>query len=267
MYNLTLTGTLSFGRGMDNADADFRVFSTCPEIAPAYDVLIFTDSKGSVSDIPGSPCWTDMLAEQLSSEGRSCLLIVRPKVLTTFFTLLNFMAGNRITFRSLITNVGFVDFTPKKEEYMIDIMDQAPTSEIRSCLSYRKLSTYQLSSGEEQPLYTFEYGAIEERIARLLAERFEYSLLTGTMEFSSDIPIPRQRPPEFFSQLRATNEFIFKVAQHSHSVHFVQPLKFPLSCFGEVLSLDAVHFTEYGHRKIYEILSPLVARYIVPRES
>ena len=265
MYEMSKSNQLDFGPGMGNNGKDFRVLTSTADITQSYDVLVFTDSKGSSISEQGEQCWTDMLISQLIEKGMSCLFVSRPKELTTFFTLINFLNNNLLSFRYLITNVGFVDFTPKKEEFMTDILSQAPSENIRSGLSYQVLSSYQLSSGEDASLYTFEYGDIEKVIAEELTKRFEYTLLVGTMEFSPAIAIQRKRPPEFFTQLNKTNEFIFKIAQASHKLHFVQPLKYPFSNNGDNMSYDAVHFTPSGHTAMYQILSPVVGNYICRR--
>lgn len=241
---------LHFGPGMPNEDVDFRVFSTHPGLLESYDVLVFADSRGSVSSEPETPCWTELLIDHLNKRGMTALCVTRPKVLTIAFSLVNFLRSNPLGLRSLVTNIGFVDLTPKKREYMDDIAVQNPFPIGSSRLKARELAPYRLSSGEVTSLFTFDYGALYKRLAQELEARFEYAMLIGTLEFGMDIPIPRERPADFFSQLHATNQWLFQMAQESKRLHFVQPIKYPFSKLPKV-SFDAVHFTAFGHDAVF----------------
>ena len=74
-----------------------------------------------------------------------------------------------------------------------------------------------------------------------------------------------ERPAEFFTQLSQTNRLLFDIAQLSHSVHFVQPLKYPHTPLGAAITLDGVHFTASGHRRMYEVLKPYADCYLANR--
>jgi len=274
MYNIIdKRNKFDFGKGDVNEYSDFLLKSSHKDVQKYYDVLVFTDSKGSVAnfvdhsteyvtDLEDNSLWTDELIKQLEKQNLSFILVSRPKILTIFFTLINFLKNNDITFNYLITNIGFVDLTPKKMENMEDIVLQTPSEKYQKGLSYRKLSPYKLSSGEKQHLYTFNYGDIETDIVKELESRFSYSLLIGCLEFSENIKIPRERPIDFFRQLNNTNRFLFDIANKSYKVHYLQPLKYP---YGNLpaLSLDAVHQSDIGHVVMFKLLKPYIETYFV----
>lgn len=125
MKPLTFKNFFNFGEGIINQNKDFKILSS-HEDGEDYDLLIFTDSKGtSIGDEVGKE-WTTLLIKKLKSKGISYLFVSRPKEMTVFFTLLNFLELNNIKFKKLVTNVGFVDTTPKKEEFIDDIFSQCP---------------------------------------------------------------------------------------------------------------------------------------------
>jgi len=259
-----------FGPGKCNDYSDFKIKSSSQRPLKHYDVLIFTDSKGSVDtfvddskgyskDLINEDFWTDKICEQLETQGLSFLFISRPKILTIFFTLINFLMNNNISYNYLITNLGFVDFTPKKEENMQDILLQSPYT--KSELSYKKLSPYKLRSGIVDYLYTFNYGKIANNLAKDISKHFTYSLLIGCMEFSQSICIPRERPIDFFNQLKKTNEFLFEISNLSSRIHYFQPIKYPYDYLVK-LSEDAVHFTQDGHNYLFKLLKPYVKFYL-----
>jgi len=76
--------------------------------------------------------------------------------------------------------------------------------------------------------------------------------LIGTFEFSSDIKIERIRPFEFFSQLQESNNLIRSICNCSSNLHFVEVNQY-LPEDENVLSYDAVHFTQEGHSRMYDI--------------
>ena len=115
-----------FGPGQINDYSDFVMKSSSPVPLDSYDVLIFTDSKGSVDTFVKDNkinekknitdhLWTDKICSFFDEKGISYLFISRPKILTIFFSLINFITKNNVSYKYLITNVGFVDFTLRKK--------------------------------------------------------------------------------------------------------------------------------------------------------
>ena len=248
MIDITENNNFNFGNGLDNKNPDFRIL--CSHIGRNYDLLIFTDSKGtSLGDCAGKE-WTIQLINKFRVEKKSFVFISRPKEITTFFTLINFLKLNKINFDNLISNVGLVDFTPKKEVFIDDILEQNPFKNNK--LSKYVLCDYTLTSSENVKLYSINYFDTSKFIADFLREKFKKIFLIGTFEFKSNIKIERKRPIEFFTQLTEGNTFIRSICSQSYQFLFID-LNIQLPKKGEVLSYDAVHFTQLGHEKVTNI--------------
>jgi hypothetical protein len=253
-----------FGPGEDNSGSDFRVLKSHMESQLDADVLIFTDSRGSAIDHTGniSNCWPDQLFEHLSRHGVSVLFISRPKDITVFFSLVNFLSNNNVKFKHLITNVGFVDFTPKKISVIEDIRMQIPKAWPAYEYDLETYPPYQLSDGNLENLYSLRYDHMRPKLCEFLKERFRRSFLIGTLECDQTIPIQRKRPDAFFKQLKVTNHFLFDLANSHHSLQFIQPLRFQEPGH-PLMTYDGVHFTKLGHRIITDVLTPYLNHFII----
>ena len=65
MIDLTLENYFDFGKGNENKNSDFRVLTS--NISNNYDVLIFTDSKGtSIGDSRGKE-WTSRIIDSFET--------------------------------------------------------------------------------------------------------------------------------------------------------------------------------------------------------
>ena len=137
MYNIIKNHSLNFGSGKENQTGDYRIISSIERINEFYDVLIFTDSKGSSINNKHSKCFTDFLIDKLEEKRMSYLFVSRPK--------------------------------------------------------------------------------------------------------------------EFFTQLSATNMLLNRICEMSKNLYYVPPFKITISNENE-FSYDAVHFTEIGHRKQFEVI-------------
>lgn len=260
LFNID-TKKFLWGPGSENIGADFLILSSEPELLDHYDFLIFTDSKGmTLKQDEVSSTWTHMLATERTEAGFTVLLVTRPKVITVFFTLVNFVRNNSVKFDFLITNLGFVDHTPKKKEFLEDLVHQLPDSFPLNELSLKDLGTYKLSSGKEELLFSYNYSTIPELIGYELNRSFRFCVLIGIIEFNSKIKIDRVRPEYFFEQLRTSNEFIFNITKKSPSMIFFQYLRAPLS-YPEKISYDAVHFTSFGHKQLFQNIKVLLSNY------
>lgn len=245
--------SLKFGPGKDNENSDFRIIASSGNIQKQFDVLIFTDSRGSSLNNSIEWCWTDLLMRELTSRGLSFLFVSRPKDMTVYFTLINFLQNNDIRYKYLFTNVGFVDLTPKKLEFINDIIEQSPWKKLDTLLTYKKLCRYRLSNGEMAILYNIDYSRIISKMPEELVNRFRAVYFIGTPEFSKSIKIERKRPKEFFSQLSATNILIESICDISRDFYCIPPFIFS-SDTQNIFSYDAVHFTDLGHLKQYETI-------------
>lgn len=244
MIDLTAKNHFDFGKGNENKNSDFRVLTS--NISNNYDVLIFTDSKGTNVDKIGVKEWTSQIIDYFERNQITYLFISRPKEITIFFTLLNFLKLNNIQFLNLISNLGFVDLTPKKEEFIDDIIMQNPFQNQK--LYKYELCDYKLSSGEIAKLFSVDYLTISKDIADTIKEKFNKIFLIGTFEFNSKINIKRKRPLEFYIQLQETNKFIELICSYYEQFIFIN-VNIDLPNNAHDLSYDAVHFTQAGHDK------------------
>lgn len=245
--------SLSFGPGIENEKDDCRVVFS-EKGRDSVDFLIFTDSRGSaIEDFESKEyCWTDGLIKKLERDNFSYLFVSRPKDLTVFFTLLNFLELTPLKFKYLVTNMGFVDFTPKKKIYSEDILTQTPNSFNRNGLILRGHETISLSVGGKETLHSYEYLGLSKLIGAVLDARFQHSFLLSTLEVSREIVIPRKRPDSFFSQLRVTNKFLGEISSNSKACSIIDPFAPHLD--ESRITYDGVHFTKYGHQIIVECL-------------
>ena len=242
MIDITATNRYHFRDGGKNKNLDYRVVVS--NIADHYDVLIFTDSRGtSIGDSIGTE-WTSQLLVFLDKYGVTYLFISRPKEITTFFTLINFIHNNEISFDKLISNLGFVDLTPKKESFIDDMLRQNPFD--NSIIHKRTICDYKLNTGEIVKLYGLNCSLLATEIAQVLQENFEEIILLGTFEFNANIKIERKRPLEFYNQLKKTNQFIQEICSYDECFLYVD-VNLNKSKLDNQLSYDAVHFTQQGH--------------------
>lgn len=248
MIDITNNHDFDFGEGIINNNLDFRICTSNINI-DEYDVLIFSDSKGTSIGAEKGSEWTTLLLNDFEKKGLSYLLITRPKEITVFFTLINFIRLNKIKSKLLITNLGFVDLTPKKEEFIDDIIGQNFFNEF--FLNKYQLCKYQLSSGIYAYLFSLDYQSVSKEIASFLEGSFNKTYLIESFEFSSDIKIERKRPKEFFTQLTMTNQLINSIAKQASNINVVS-VHSGMPIDQSILSYDAVHFTKEGHRFVYE---------------
>jgi len=218
-----------------NPGGDFFVRANCP--VEAVKVLLFFDSRG----ISGGS-WEESLLKKLETryQETGCLTVARPLELTTWATLYNFVRLNALRPELLITNVGIVDYTPKKYSLCQDMLAQVGYSGPGGA-EIHELEQWVLSSGETETLFTVDYSeAYAERLRGLFASFPVVSVKTPLVE--PGIKIERVRPPCFFRQLHKTNQFIDSLGFRTVE----------LGTFGRELTYDAVHWTPEGNLFAYE---------------
>lgn len=251
MYNLSYpVSKLQFGPGHERKGNDFRIISSSPNIGNTYENLIFTDSKGSCIENK-VVCWTDKLIEEFKSENKTFLFISRPKDMTTFITLVNFLDLNMISFKNLITNVGYADLTPSKFSFIEDIKKQISNTVYDLNLVPKELEKYKLSAGSHEILYSYNFGKIENLISNYLSNKFENIILLGTMFFSKKINLKRHRPNSFYKKLRESNDYIKKICSYNQNINFFNPIPNQNSKLKNYAH-DGVHFTSEGHNLFFK---------------
>lgn len=113
-----------FGVGEKSTSSENQIFKSCRDYKADY--LLFFDSRALATN---EPTYKDTilfhLIEILNQNNISYIAISRPKNVTIFATLFNFLNLNpKLQFKFLITNLGFVDCTPKKQEIIDDMLLQ-----------------------------------------------------------------------------------------------------------------------------------------------
>ncbi|WP_260260063.1 hypothetical protein [Vibrio intestinalis] len=239
-----VTKLLKFGPGeVSNSESNVSICSSS-SLKENYDWLIFLDSRGLERDCSRHETWLMKLCGLLSDYKISYLVISRPKNITTFPTLINFLSLNKFRFKNLITNLGFVDCTPKKSCFVHDINDQIKPFYFDK-LPLLDLNDAIMSGNERIDLYTLRYN--DEYLSYLscvLKNNFDSSYLITTPIVDQSVQFPRKRPLSFYNQIGKSNEIISVIAEKSSS-YIIDTNGLDIGTF------DGVHYTKSDHRKIY----------------
>lgn len=204
------------------------------------DYLLFLDSRGISREFAGS--LADRLVAQISPRGARYLLLCRPLELTTWATLINFITFNKLNPAKIVTNMGFVDFTPKKQSVLQNAIQQVEFFVGRDVAESYFLQNFVSSTGEEIPLYSMSYGGVYRKCIESIVVR-QPTVIINTPLVDPGIRIERERPRVFFSALADSNEF-------NRSICGVQVVDIP--DFDETLTCDAVHYTSRGNEVIFD---------------
>jgi len=245
---------LDYGIGENSTSKENKTFYNLNNINE-IDYLIYLDSRGlTINEKNCHNSYMYKLIKELENDNTSYIAISRPKNLITFTTLLNFLSSNsNLSFKNLITNVGFVDFTPKKNIFIEDMILQAKTLWSEN-FEVEELSSYQMTNGEEE-LYALKYslGYVEFISEYISNYQFEKCIYINTPIISSDIKIERERPIEFFEKIIETNKLIEQIIIKSKNSQIIDFSK-KFSNNQEKFTYDAVHYTIDGHKIIAEEL-------------
>ena len=150
--------------------------------------------------------------------------------------------------------IGFVDLTPKKIKYVKDILVQNPFEKNLDNSIY-KICDYELSSGEISPLYCLNFDEeLISKISAVISHYFFKIILIDTFEFENQIKIERSRPDEFYSQLKSTNNLLSQIGVKSKNITNLNFNNLEIASLSENLSYDAVHFSEKGHKFLFDNL-------------
>jgi hypothetical protein len=210
------------------------------------DVLLFLDSRGISKQFEQS--LADRLIQLMESKAQTFLLICRPLELTTWATLYNFMKINSIRPSLLITNMGFVDFTPKKQSILEGSIQQIEAVMGVNMAQVVFVEEHFLSTVDVIPLFSMKYekpyrSHIESIVAR------QSTLIINTPLVKRNIAIERVRPSSFFDSLERTKQF-------NESISGAQIIDIPL--FDETMTYDAVHYTNLGNEVIFDLIAPKI---------
>ena len=210
------------------------------------DYLIFLDSRGISRGFEGSIA--DKLITQIAQGGGTYLLLCRPLELTTWATLINFIVINKLNLSKIVTNMGFVDFTPKKLSTLQDAVQQVDFFIGKDVANSCFVQSFESSSGEMIPLYSMCYGDTYRKSIETIAKRLP-TLIVNTPLVDDGIRIDRKRPHAFFSALANSNEF-------NRSINGAQVVDLPH--FDETLTYDAVHYPTLGNEVIFDSIKDYI---------
>lgn len=245
---------LDYGTGENSTSKENKTFFKI-DSSNEIDYLIYLDSRGlTINEDTYERSFMYQLIQYLEKSEKTYIAISRPKNLMIFATFLNFLNSNRnYTFKNLVTNVGFVDFTPKKNIFIEDMILQAKTLWSEN-FKVEELSNYKMTNGEDK-LYTLKYSLeyVEFISAYISNYQFEKCIFINTPIISKGIQIERERPIEFFEKIINTNDLINVLTKNIKTASFID-----LSCEFEnnqnELTYDAVHFAKLGHQKVFNQL-------------
>jgi hypothetical protein len=241
MFNVP--NSFNLGPGETSTSENNVCLSSSKELLCEYKWLIFLDSRGLERDCSIDRTLLYKLCSSFDEQEDSYLVVSRPKNITVFATLVNFINLNDIQFKNLITNLGFVDSTPKKNVFISDIEAQ-----INIHFSHKQdkytFPQYLNSEDELINLYSLTYSDnYINWIAKLLNSSFIERYLITTAVIDPSLKFKRQRPDCFYGQLNVANTIINRVCTQSSST-LLDVSALSLS------TIDGVHFNEYAHEML-----------------
>lgn len=217
--------------------------------------LAFLDSRGRKIL---SEKVTDTLAYKIAQQWTNqhkYLVLTRTHASTTFFTLLNFLKIMNRPLKQLVTNIGFVDFTPKKENVLEDIQLQSQYLFPQIKLHQVACENFEISSGENAMLSYFDLFPLLKKFSDCICAYADSVVLIGTPELPKSLILPRSRPMSFFDQLQMTNDFLLKLeAENKIKIIFYKP---QLDTNEYAWVFDGVHYAAELHSKIFQDLTKL----------
>ena len=242
--------------GEKTTSSDFSIATNVASV-DEIECLVFLDSRGKKSLDDGSEYMAAHLAQVFRAQETGYLILTRTHASTTYFTLVNFLRllnSNRARGKmaTLITNVGFVDLTPKKESVIDDLLLQADAAFPGLELSRQRLEDHILSNGETSELFTLDLEPVATLIAEQIAVCFQRCILVGTHEIPSHVRFSRERPATFYSQLKKTNMLLSslesELSRRSLAVGLLDPNR---GCADlSAATFDGVHLSFAEHKRL-----------------
>jgi hypothetical protein len=209
-----------------------------------YHVLIFLDSRGV-----SLKSENNLIAFfKKKFKKKRYLIISRPLEMTTWASLINFLKLNKkITYKYLITNMGFNDFTPKKRKFALNVKKQTKLFlEKKAKIEY--LEKYTDKRDIKINLYNvnFSKNFVKNLNSQLPSKKL---ILMNTPPLKKKIIFTmRARPNSFFKMIKATIKFNKKIKTLS-TINFLT--------FDNNDTYDGVHYTNGGYTKIFKALNEL----------
>jgi len=243
-YNVRSLFSVDFFGDELNSRPDFHISTNSK--SKNIDILLFFDSRGVSNAYENSII--DRIIKAVSNK-QTYLLISRPLEITVWMTLYNFLRMNKIMPKKVITNMGFVDFTPKKKSIIN-----------KSLVQYN----YYFSQDQAKIEFLEHFRSLDNTILDLYMQDYPKSftndigiafkkilfLIINTPELAVDYQFPRPRPQTFFKSIEKGNEFNRKL--------FLKKKVFDFDNFTAYETYDGVHYTDKGNEIIFSSLSPFL---------
>ncbi len=220
-----------------NKRHDFIVSSKY--LGKKIDLLLFFDSRGV------SKQYDNSLIHRIIShlpQKMSFLLISRPLEITTWMTLYNFIFLNGIVPKKIITNMGFVDFTPKKKETIEKSILQYNLffPKIEAKIDF--LEKYTDENNIHLDLYQQTYPKkFIDSLEKLLKNT--NTIIVNTPLLKEGFFFSRKRPKSFLHSIKIGNNFNHTLKIKKTIIDFEE--------FDNKLTYDGVHYTNQGNEKLY----------------
>lgn len=205
------------------------------------DYLVFFDSRGISAQYYGS--LAEKLIKKINACGKTFLLICRPLEMTTWSSLISFLENSEILPSKIVTNVGFVDFTPKKKETLALSIDHV-NAVLGAKIATAKFAEYYHTSEGIKPLYNTQYKQKYLSNVELVCKTNDVVVI-NTPKVHQNFSGIKQRPLSFFSGILKANEF-------NRSISGAKIIEVPE--FDNKLTYDAVHFTSEGNELIFDLV-------------
>ena len=238
---------LNFGEAARSKSCENQIISSKSGVS--FDWLLFFDSRGLGVEYPEQIKSSTLLLlkSYFESVNQSYLIISRPFYLTIFPSLVQFIRLNtHLKFNKLITNMGFVDTTPKKASVLTDSLHQLNSLGLIG--KVHEFEEYELSNGSSEILSTIQYTpSTIQNIATSIAGDFSNLFFINTPIIREDYKLLRKRPPAFYSQLKVANHLINQICSACGS-EIIDTNKLQIETY------DGVHYTMHDHQLIYDAI-------------
>lgn len=235
--------------GEPNHNQDYIFKTNAVSIEDVEYLLIFDSRASNIRGI--KPGFGEMLASALKVKQKKYLLLCRPWNLTVLFSVIGLLQKNKFQKPTLITNVGFVDCTPKKHEIINDMLAQADVCRAPFNLPLIELEEYVLSNGEKQMLYSLDYSSLIDWYTEQLAVALKKIFWLKSFTIEPDVTFERLRPKAFFAQLHEANNLINTIACKVPDVMQIEMKHLSRHNAHEV-TYDGVHLTDRGHGFVFQ---------------
>lgn len=209
--------------------------------------LYYFDSRGSRTTDSDSKSLYEYIITNHIVNDQDLIIEVRPLELTTFASLLEYIKDFNGTISKLVTNVGFVDFTPKKTV----LLEEHRSTCARMGIEYVERvveKDFVLRNGERCDLYSINYGdSFIEFIEGYLSNIPEITFLSTSANFENHVLWKRMRPKSFFDGIQETNKFLNLLANRNPNISIID-LK-------DIQTFDGVHWDSHSHLEIFRRLN------------